>query len=277
MLARLVKLYIAGPEHPAKYRVVRWLGRRLLPERGVVGTVYPGVRMWLNPLDWIEYRFLRGVPYAPLTLDFLGANLRPGDTAILAGINNGLHAIVGARAVGAAGRVIGCDPQPAALLRTRANMALNDLPGDSLVLVAAALGNAPAFTPLPWPPPDNRGAATFFAAGKGFVAPVFAVSEVARALAAAPLRLLLLVVQGCEQQALDGLGDLRPEIAVVADDPEFSARAGVSRADLYERLLRLGYALYDARGRPVAAPQPDLPEKNLFCVRPGVAVRWPTG
>jgi FkbM family methyltransferase len=273
MLATWIKLYIAGPEHPAKYRVVRWLGRRWMPERGVAGTAYPGVRLWLHPRDWIEYRLLRGIPFAPRTLDFLAANLRPGDTAILAGINTGLHAIVAARAVGPGGRVIACDPQPAAVLRTRDNMALNEVAEGSLVLVAGALGSAPAFTPLAWPPPENRGAASFFTAGSGFVAPVFTLGEMARGLGVERLRLLLLVVQGCERAALQGLADLRPELAVVADDPEFLPDAA-ARAELYARLAGLGFSLHDAAGRAALATGPTLPEQNLFCVRPGVAVRW---
>jgi FkbM family methyltransferase len=274
MLGKLARLYMAGPEHPAKGRVVRWLGRRVLSERGVIGEAYPGVRMWLHPADWIELQLLRGIRYAPLTLDFLAANLRPGDTAILAGINNGLHAIVSARAVGATGRVIGCEPQPAALLRTRANVAQNDLPPGSLTLVAAALGSAPALTRLPWPPPHNRGAASFFAAGDGFVAPVVTLSEVARAQGVGRLRLLLLVVQGCEELALAGLGDLSPEIVIVANDAECAARAGRSRADLHARLRRLGFTLHDARGAPFDAAGAELPEDNIFCVRPRTTVRW---
>jgi FkbM family methyltransferase len=274
-LATLLRLYMAGPEHPAKYRLVRWLGRRLMPDRGIVGDVYPHAKLWLNPGDWIEYLLLSGVPYEPLTLDFLAANLRSGDTAIFAGVNNGLHAIVAARAVGASGRVIGCEPQPAALLRARANMALNEVPAGSLVLVAAALGNVPALTPLPWAPPDNRGAASFFAAGSGFVAPVFELAQVARALGVQRVRLMLLEVQGCEEQALAGFGDLlRPEIAIVADDPEFAATVGVARAAVYERLRGMGYLLHDVHGEPVDAPGPVLPERNLIAVMPGAAVRW---
>jgi FkbM family methyltransferase len=275
MIASLLRLYIKGPEHPAKYRIVRWLGRRLMPERGVVGDVYPGARLWLNPVDWIEYLLLSGVQYEPLTLDFLAANLRPGDTAIFAGVNNGLHAIVAAQAVGAAGRVIGCEPQPAALLRARANIALNDIAEGSLTLVAGALGGAAAFTPLPWAPADNRGAASFFAAGSGFVAPVFELAEMARALSVERIRLMLLEVQGYEDQALAGLGDLlRPEIAIVADDPEFSAKAGVARPTLYQRLLGMGYRLHDVHGAPVDPAGRGLPERNLFAVLPGVAARW---
>jgi FkbM family methyltransferase len=275
MLGTLLKLYVAGPAHPAKVRVVRWLGRHLWPRQGVVGDVYPAEKLWLHPADWIEYLLLRDGSYEPLTLDFLRANLRPGDKAIFAGVNNGLHAIVAAKAVGAAGRILACDPQPAALLRARANIEINDVPAGSLLLVAAALGSAPALVPMPWPPDDNPGAASFFSGGQGFIAPVFEVAHVAGALGLDRARLLLLDVQGYEDQALAGLGpSLRPEIAIVEDDADFSAKAGVTRAGLFERLLRMGYSLHDVYGNPADAAGPSLPERNLYAILPGTAVRW---
>ena len=42
-----------------------------------------GLRLYLHPRDWIEYLLLRGDDYEPRTLDFLSANLRPGDGAIV--------------------------------------------------------------------------------------------------------------------------------------------------------------------------------------------------
>jgi FkbM family methyltransferase len=275
MIGRLLKLYVAGPSHPGKVRLVHWLGRHVLPARGVAGTVYPGRRLWLRPNDWVDFLMLRDGSYEPLTLDFLRANLYPGDRAILAGVNNGLHAIVAAGAVGAAGRILACDPQPAALLRAHANAELNGLPEGVLVLVAAALGSAPALAPMSWPPPDNPGAASLLTPGDGFIAPVYTLAHLAASLGVDRPRLLLLDIQGYEEQALAGLGDLRPEIAVVEDDPEYGSQVGVSRATLCDHLVRLGYQVHDLHGRPVSgAAGADLPERNLVGVLPGAAVRW---
>jgi FkbM family methyltransferase len=275
LLASIVKHYIAGPEHPAKYRFVQWLGRHAMPREGVVSVVHPEVRLRLHPVDWVEYLMLRDGSYEPLTMDFLRANLRAADTAILAGVNNGLHAIVAARAVGAAGRIIGCEPQPAALLRARQNIDLNRVPEASLTLVAAALGSDRGLSPMAWPPPDNPGAASFFHRGSGFTAPLVTLAEVARSLALGPVRLLLLDVQGYEMQALAGLGEtLRPDIAVVEDDPEYSTKAGVPRALLYRRLEEMGYALHDLYGAPVGVPGEPLPERNLVGVQAGCEASW---
>ncbi len=274
LLGSIFKRYVAGPEHPAKYRFVRWLGRHAMPREGVVAAVYPESKLWLNPVDWVEYLLLRDGSYEPLTLDFLRTNLRPADTAILAGVNNGLHTIVAAKAVGAAGRVVGCEPQPAALLRARLNIELNGIPEGSLRLVAAALSTERGLSPMPWPPLDNRGAASFFDDGDGFTAPLVTLAEVARSLALGPVRLLLLDIQGFELPALAGLGDLRPDIAVIEDRVEHVTKAGESRASLYRRLEELGYELHDLHGDPVAEPGEPLPEHNLIGVQAGRAVQW---
>jgi FkbM family methyltransferase len=272
---RALQRYIAGPDHPAKYRLVRWLGGHVMPREGIVGAVYPETRLWLNPVDWVEYLLLRDGRYEPLTMDFLSGNLRPGDTAILAGVNIGLHVIVAARAVGGAGRVIGCEPQPAALLRARQNIVLNGLPEASLSLVAIALGNETGLARMPWPPRDNSGAASFFDSGAGFMAPVVTLAEMARQLALGPVRLLLLDVQGYELQAIAGLGaTLRPDIAIVEDDPDYATKAGVPRAALYRRLEEMGYALHDIHGEPIRLPGKPPPERNLIGVQPGREVTW---
>ncbi|HXO27708.1 MAG TPA: FkbM family methyltransferase [Thermoanaerobaculia bacterium] len=273
--ASLVRRYIAGPEHPTKYRFVRWLGRHGMSRDGIVAAVYPDARLWLNPVDLVDYLLLRDGRYEPLTLDFLRANLRPADTAILAGVNNGLHAIVAAKAVGVTGRVIGCEPQPAALLRARQNVELNGVPEGSLTLVAAALASDPGLAQMPWPLLENRGAASFFDTGTGFMAPLVTLAELSRALGLGTVRLLLLDVQGYEVQAISGLGaTLRPEIAVVEDHETQLTRAGVPRSSLYGRLKELGYALHDLYGEPVSQPGEVPVERNLVGVQPGCVVSW---
>jgi FkbM family methyltransferase len=244
-----------------------------MPGDGIVAGVYPGVRLWMNPVDWIEYLMLRDGAYEPLTLDFIQRNLRPGESAIVAGVNNGLHAIVAARAVGPTGRVLGCEPQPGALLKARRNMALNGMSEGPLRLVATALGSDRGVAPMAWAAPDNPGQASLLTPGPGFVAPLLTLAEIAAALAPGPLRLLLLDVQGYEMQVLDGLGTLRPEILIIEDDPAYSAEPAAARQALYVRLRGLGYSLRDMRGSPLEAPDAPLAERNLVGVLAGREVR----
>ena len=269
---RLLRRYIAAPEHPAKYRCVRWLGRHVMGD-GIVAVVHPGVKLRLNPVDWIEYLLLRDRIYEPLVLDFMRRNLGPSQSAIVAGVSNGLHAIVAALAVGPAGKVVGCEPQPAALLRARQNMALNGISGGPLRLVAAALGSGRGLAPMAWSAPDNPGRASLLTPGHGFTVPVLSLAELASSLDLDPVRLMLLDLQGYELQALAGLGKLRPEIVIVEDDPVYAADSRAARAALHGRLRDLGYALRDLNGTPVEAPDAVLAERNLVAVLAGCDVR----
>jgi len=252
--------------------VVRWLCRNAIPEEGLWANAYPGTRLLLHPRDWIEHLLLRGERYEPLTLGFLTANLRAGDAAVLAGVNFGLHVVVAARAVGESGRVIGIEPQPAALLRTRQNLEANGIEGRAL-LVECALGSATGFVPMAWSSPANAGAASLLDPGPGFGVCVVPLPHVL-GCESAP-RLLLLDVQGYETEVLAGISNgWRPDLVVVESDPEFLERAGVTEPDLLRSISDLGYQLHDLHGSPVTVTSTGFVERNIIGVRPGATVNW---
>jgi FkbM family methyltransferase len=265
--------YIRSPEHPGKYRMVQWLGRHVIPAEGILADVTPRVRLSLHPRDWIEYLLLRDGRYEPLTLDFLSRNLRTADPSVLAGVNNGLHVIVAARAVGDTGRVIGVDPQPTAMLRARRNLDLNGVSG-AVRLVTAALGDEPAIAHMPWAVADNPGAASLLDSGAGIEVPVVTVAAVIDALCPSAVRLMLLDVQGYEAPALRGLKHHRPELLIVEDSEEYLARARSSRAQLYSQMREMGYALHDVFGREILESSPLPAEYNVVAVLRGVDVNW---
>ena len=274
MFDRVIAGYLRGPSHSAKLRVVRLLARTLIPARGLVAAVSPGLRLYLHPSDWIEHLLLTGAGYEPHTLAFIESNLSPGDGAVLAGVNFGLHVAVAARAVGASGRVVGVEPQPAALLRTRANLALNGLE-DRVSLVAAALGSRNDLVSMAWSRPDNPGAASLVDSGPGFMTPMVGLESVLPFLGERPRRLLLLDVQGYEEQVLMGM-DLSKaaEIMLIELDAGFLPKAGGSPQRIAQLLVDSGFELFDVLGAPVRGNWYELPEKNLVAVRAGVALAW---
>jgi FkbM family methyltransferase len=277
MRSRLLAAYIRLPEHPAKYRVVRWLGRWAFADQGVVRDVGGDIRMYLHPRDWIEYQILRGNAYEPQTLEFLSRNIQPGSNVLLTGVNNGLHAIHAARATGPAGCVIGVEPQAAALLRARANFDLNGVAG-TIRLVAAAVGDEPGLIPMPWSSVQNSGAVSLLDSGPGFVAPLLTLSTVIETQCPGPLRLMLLDVQGYEVKALRGMGRHNlPGLLIVEDATEWLDKAGSSRQELYAQLTAMGYALHDLFGRPISHDGPAPHEANIVGVQPGAAVSWLRG
>jgi FkbM family methyltransferase len=273
VLSSLLLRYMRSPEHPGKYRVVQWLGRNVIPAQGIVAEVNPRVRLSLHPRDWIEYLLLRDGRYEPLTLAFLSRNLRTSDKALLAGVNNGLHVIVAARAVGENGRVIGVDPQPAALLRARRNIDLNGVAGP-VRLLSAALGAESALTHMPWADPENLGAASLLDSGAGIEVPVVTIAAVVEALCSSTVRLMLLDVQGYEGPALRGLKQHRPELLIVEDSEEYLARAGSSRAHLYSLMREMEYTLHDVFGNEIVESSPLPAEYNVVGVGRGVDVNW---
>ncbi len=70
--------------------------------------------------------------------EIVNAVLRPGDVAIDVGANSGWHTLLMARAVGAAGRVVAVEANPAVMRALEANLALNRI--GSVTLAAHAAG-----------------------------------------------------------------------------------------------------------------------------------------
>lgn len=273
----LLRAYCRTPEHPTKYRVVRWLGRNAFPAAGVVAPAYGGLRLRLHPRDWAEYMLLRGVPYEWNILALLEANLRPGDAAALAGVHVGLHVAVAARAVGPSGRVVGVEPQPATLCRARENLLLNGL-GDNVTLVAAALGAADALAPVAWADPLNPATASLLDPPDRecrLAVPVVTLAGVAAALGLGRLRLFLLDVEGYEGHVLAGLAGMEPpEVVVVEAFGPSRGRAGGTVAGLLRAVEGMGYRLHTPDGRPVDADSAEVPGHNVVGVLPGAAVAW---
>ena len=270
----LLRVYAQTPEHPTKYRMVRWLGRHVFPEQGILCRVYPEVKLYLHPRDWIEYLLLRGEKYEPLTLAFMEENLRAGDLAIFAGVNFGLHVAVAARAVGEEGLVVGIDPQPSALLRATQNLQINNL-HHRVRLVGVALGEQDKLLPMAWSSSSNAGAASLFDEGDGLIVAVLPLSSIVETLEPQNVRLLLLDVQGYESQALAGLdNECRPEILIVEIDPEFLARANTTSVALLSKIVDLGYSLYSLDGTKETPDSSSFPERNVICLRKDTEVAW---
>jgi hypothetical protein len=83
-------------------------------------------------------------------------------------------------------------------------------------------------------------------------------------------RLLLLDVQGYEQQVLAGMDLIDgPDLLVLEVDAEFLRRAGSSPEQLAHTLTAAGYELFTITGGSPGEHLGDLPENNLVAVRNG--------
>jgi FkbM family methyltransferase len=209
-------------------------------------------------LDW--YCELFGT-FEPHVRSAIAATLRPGGTAVDVGANVGLHTLTMASAVGPEGSVLAIEPNPVAVARLRANLALNDL--DARVLVHAVsdrVGEMPLF--VPDGVNNNLGQARLgprdgLTAG-GSVA-VTTLDLVAERLDA--LDLLKIDVEGFEVAVLRGarrtLERFRP-VVLLEYEPELWLDAGHRWDDLVDLLADVGPADLSAlrlRGRPAPIRQ----------------------
>jgi FkbM family methyltransferase len=259
-----------SPEHPGKLPFSRWLGAKLFPENGAVFEVDGKIRMYLHTDDWIDFVLLRSGIYEPLTLAFLKQNLLPGQRALLAGVNNGLHVIVSARCVGPTGIIIGVEPQPRSIYKAYRNIQLNHLEAD-IRLVAGALGNRSELLPMADAPKDNSATASLFHSPSRTAFAIFAdsVPAILARTGVTKIDLMLLDVEGYEMNVLNGFTeDCRPPLVIVEVNPPLLKEQGLTDADIHGVLARLGYGCWSLDGRAAVAGEP-LPEQNLIAVRNG--------
>ena len=226
--------------------------------------------MLLHPNDWIEFLLLKNGEYEPLTLRFIQENLGPGQTALFAGVNFGLHLVVASRCVSDSGCVIGVEPQPKSLHRAYSNIMLNDLPAN-IRLVSGALGKETDLVPMDSAPEHNSGAASIVQSSSRlpfhvFVAPL---GDVLRRLNIDRLDFMLLDVEGYELQVLDGIPeDKRPPLLVIEVNPEILEPLRITEERVYERLAGMGYSCWSLNGKSLK-PNDHAPEYNVIALLEG--------
>lgn len=273
----IVRAYCRGPHYRGKIHVARWLAGWLLPTEGGIYSLADGTRLYLHPRDWIEYRLMQRGNYEPITLEFLAKQLREGQSAVLAGVNIGLHVIVASRSVGQSGHVVGIEPQPASLMRSRDNISLNDL-ADNITLVAAAIGSEASLAPMAPAPVQNTGSASLVAMDPGrypFHVVTETLPEILYRLKLRRPDLMLLDVEGYELEVLRGITtSSRPKILIIEVKDEHLERAGTTSKALVARLGELGYRCHDLHGQEYREGA-SIDEFNLVAVTEDAGpVRW---
>lgn len=135
-------------EHPENARqgraralteLIKWQATKRILKLPVVATVFDGTKIVFYPDSHVAGNFLyyngfRDVDEAA----FCTAYLRPGDTVIDVGANEGVYSLLAARLVGAEGRVLAIEPLPINVERLRTNLRLNDLNQVQVLPVAAS-------------------------------------------------------------------------------------------------------------------------------------------
>ena len=197
-----------------------------------------------HPLDARGRHALLHPPRAhPAALAFL----KPGAVAIDIGANLGEWTVPLARAVGAGGQVLACEPAPLAAKSLDATLRANAL--RQAEVIRCALGGHDARTeftvPVVTSARTDTGTARIGAAGPGEEALSVRLSSLDSLLAErgfGRVDLIKIDVEGHEKQVLDGaeatLGRFRPTLVI-----ETGHEAPDDRRAIYDRLCGLGYRM----------------------------------
>ena len=251
LLKALWKLRPPGDPEAASLRLVRrWREKRLLArlERDWPGgfTLHrTGDLIHVpRPLDARGRHALLHPPRAhPAALAFL----KPGAVAIDIGANLGEWTIPLARAVGAGGQVLACEPAPLAAKSLEATLRANALRQAEVIRYALGDhdGRAEFTVPVVTSARTDSGTARLGAAGPGEEALSVRLSRLDSLLAEREVgwvELIKIDVEGHEKQVLDGaeatLGRFRPTLVI-----ETGHEALDDRTAIYDRLRGLGYRM----------------------------------
>jgi FkbM family methyltransferase len=253
------------PPHPFKIRWFRWLGRRVFA-RGLAVVNPAGVRMRVDPVDYIGHEICFSGAYEPASVALSLRLMAGGGTFLDVGANFGLYTCPVASLPGV--RCVAVDAAARALDKLHGNLALN--PAARVVTVNAALGDARGLVRLETPVVDNLGTTRVAAAGSrgGQCSQLVAsmtLDELLKSLGVDRIRLMKIDVEGYESTVFAGMdfeAGYRPENIIM----EYSARILTEAPNLeacFALLSQKGYSPHTVAGEPFDGVLP-VPEENLW-------------
>jgi FkbM family methyltransferase len=264
MMRSIYTALLRGPRFRGRARLEAFFRDRLAPS----GDEVCGLKMQLDPQEWLQVDLLAGRSFEPLTTRLFKTVLGEGDTCIDVGAHVGFHTLMAARAVGGTGRVIAVDPQPYTCERLITNARLNAL--TNILVVCAAAGASDGFVVLPTQRPSDKARLSLVGPGvsddrTSFEVALVRLDALAERHQISGVRLLKIDVEGYESEVLRGARALleRTEniiLELLPDaDPEAAVRVTVE-------LDAMGFELRTVDGAAWQLGQ-SLPESNLWAHR----------
>jgi FkbM family methyltransferase len=206
----------------------------------------------------------------PNELALIGRVLEPGMTFIDVGANEGVFALLAARRVGDAGRVIAIEPSRRELGRLRRNIALNGFA--NVRVIEAALAEVPGSLALHVADDEHAGHNTLGAfayesvhVARSEAVPALTMDEVVAGVGGGRADIVKMDIEGAELRALRGasatLREARPLILLEISERSLAAQRA-STAEVLYLLAHAGYEIYSFDAAS-GLPRPSRPGQPL--------------
>jgi len=247
VLDKAYDLVLRLPPFRGQAKIGGWL-RSMLARRP--STIVHGLRMDLDPAEWLQIDLRRDGRLEPQTSALFERLLGEGNTCVDVGAHVGYHALLARHCVGARGRVLAIDPQPYNCDRLMTNAALNGF--INIIVVVGAVGAADGFVSLSNQPRSDRSRLTLDGAGvndgrQAFVVPTIRLDTLFKAHGLDRVDLLKVDVEGFELEVLRGAGDALADVKNVI--VEMLPDAQAEKTEAAARLLQAsGFRLSDVEG-----------------------------
>lgn len=212
---------------------------------------------WVDPASYQGLRLLETDVYEPEMLETLARYLRPGDTFVDVGANEGYFSVVASRRVGAGGRVVAIEPQGRLQSVLRRNFELNA--ATNITLVSAAVSDHRGEAQLHLTPGLNNSASSLMQPTKYPLArervPTATLAEIFNQAGVTRCRLMKIDVEGWEYEAVLGSRELfaaaRVDAIALELHPHLLQARGLDENRITEFLTQCGYVAAGSEGNLV--------------------------
>lgn len=266
MLIGLYRALLRLPNFKGKGRLEHWMREWFF--RPKASSVIHGLKMELDPMEWIQIDLLQRRQLESSLGVLLQEKLRPGDTFVDVGSHVGFYSLQARHFVGATGRVIAVDPQPYNANRLLRNAELNGF--TNIEMHIAAAGDTDQFVSLSNQSDMDKarlslGGEHVNDEAQCFTVPLRRMENILNdGRNSSRIRLMKISVVGYEWQVVCGLGTQLGNIEYLLIDIRDDTTTGHS-LKLIERLRQANYLLLTSREEPWQPGEP-LSDNNLLAV-----------
>lgn len=185
-------------------------------ERRIIVQLQDGLQLYLDPFSHLGLSILDSGSYEDEIENILRESLRPGNTFLDIGANEGYYSALAARLVGPQGRVIAVEPQSRLLDIIKINLALNGFHGGDIIHAAVALDSGPVVE-ISLTPFSNTGASSLvnkYSWGGREKVSTITGEEIRKTTNVAGLDIVKVDVEGYEPEVVQSLLPLLREKAI---------------------------------------------------------------